>query len=117
MKAFFTSLLLALLAFAAARPARGARSRAEARAPGADVGVSQPFADARTRRQLARLFTRYLKEDGTGKDELLSAVRRLPYFAAAGKFPERLIEYRQLELGVRLAPDAVRAHVLAQARR
>lgn len=106
MKALVSAILLALLPLAAVLPAHGARAHAAVQAP-----------DARTRRQLACLFTRYLKEDGSGKDELLAAVRRLPYFAAASKFPERQVEYRQLELGVRLAPDAARAHVLAQARR
>ncbi|NNN04439.1 MAG: hypothetical protein HKL90_00925 [Elusimicrobia bacterium] len=65
--------------------------------------------------QLARLFSRYLKEDGSGKEALLSAIRRLPYYAAMDKFPERAVEYRKLELGVRLAPDIVRARVAAAA--
>jgi hypothetical protein len=64
--------------------------------------------------RLVRLFDRYLKEDGTGKDALLAAIRRLPDYADLDRDPARRARYRQMELGVRLVPDITRARVVTR---
>ncbi len=110
------ALILAVLALAASLPAR-TRAWGDALRAAPGTSASKPYADARTRRQVARLFARHLKPDGSGKDQLLAAVARLPYFASRGRDPKRAVEFRQLELSVRLAPDAARVWAREQARR
>jgi hypothetical protein len=64
--------------------------------------------------RLVRLFGRYLKEDGSGKDALLAAARLLPDYADMDSDPVRRASYRQLELSVRLVPDIARARAVSR---
>jgi|GEM_PF-3304696 len=109
----------ALRALAAALPAknpRAGRSTLDAAPETLDALGSCRWStgemDATDR--LVRLFDRFLKEDGSGKDALLAAIRRLPDYSNLDADPARQARYRQLELGVRLVPDIARARVVTR---
>ncbi len=65
--------------------------------------------------RLVRLFDKYITLDGGGKDALLKAIAQLPDFADKAKDPQQAKNFAQLSLGVRLAPDMTKAHLVNEA--
>lgn len=65
--------------------------------------------------RLVKLFDKYITLDGGGKDALLKAIAQLPDFADKAKDKEQAKNYSQLALGIRLAPDMTKAHLVNEA--
>jgi len=96
------------------RAGRSSLDAAAADAPDALASCRWSRSEMDANDRLVRLFDRYLKEDGSGKDALLAAVRRLPDYSDADGDPARRARYRQFELGVRLLPDVARARAVSR---
>ncbi|MBI3565654.1 MAG: hypothetical protein HY079_10700 [Elusimicrobia bacterium] len=65
--------------------------------------------------RLIKVFDKYMKPDGGGKDALLKAIAQLPDFSEKDRDPEQERDYGRLALGIRLAPDMTRARLVAEA--
>lgn len=62
--------------------------------------------------RLVRLFDKYLTPTGGGKDALLKAIGQLPDFADRAHDKRQEQNYAKLSLGIRLAPDITKAHLV-----
>jgi hypothetical protein len=69
----------------------------------------------KTIERLVKLFDKYITLEGGGKDELLKAIAQLPEFADKAHDKEQARNYSQLSLGIHLAPDMTKAHLINEA--